>query len=110
MFCSQKAISEIISMLLAQSFIHTRQKFCQNLSLVFKQGPDTEQLYSNHVHIQFDTCRIPCVSSVHAQIDNLSLNISLWPTVIESCLPLAQFLGSNKVYIKKYSSFPVLCG
>ena len=97
-------------MLLAQSFIHTRQKFCQNVSLVFKQGPDTEQLYSNHVHIQFHTCRLSCVSSAHAQIDNLSLNISLLPTVIDSSLLLAQFLGSNKVYIKKYPSFPVLCG
>lgn len=49
------------------------------------------------------------MSSVHAQIDNLSLNISLLPTVIDSHLLLAQFLGSNKIY-KKYSSFPVLCG
>lgn len=39
----------------ACSVIHSRQKFCQNLSLLFKQGPDIEQLYSNHTRIQFDS-------------------------------------------------------
>ena len=83
-------------MLLAQSFIHTRQ----NLSLLFKQGPDIEQLYSNHAHIHFDSCRISCVSLAHAQIDNLSPNISLLATLIDSHLLLIQFLGNSKACIK----------
>lgn len=92
-------------MLFAQSIIHTRQKFCQNLSLLFKQDPDTEQLYSNHAHIQFDSFRISCMSVVHAQIDNLLPNISLLTTLIDSHLLLAQFLGSKKVYIKNITIF-----
>lgn len=92
-------------MLFALSFIHTRQKFCQNLSLLFKQGPDIEQLYSNHVHIHFDTFRISCVSIVHAQMDNLSSNISLLATLIDSHLLLAQFLGNKRAYIKNITVF-----
>lgn len=59
------------------SIIHTCQEFCQNMSLLFKQDPDMEQLYSNHAHIQFDSFRISCKSIVHTQIDNLPPNISL---------------------------------
>lgn len=45
------------------------------------------------------------MSIVHAQIDDLSPNISLLATLIDSHLLLAQFLGSKKAYIKNITVF-----